>query len=584
MLALRRAATALTPRWSRALAAARASSDEAGHFIRIEPQRVVVLHPYDKRQGGSSGASSPSLAREAARRRLDEACSLARTLTCDIVQAMTIPRDEPMRGGPTRSRGFASSLGTGRVESIAAVCAETDTPLVFVDSQLSPGQTRGLRDAIQSALRAMPAVSSGQDPARLADELTVVDRTGVILAIFARHARTHEARVQVELATLAHRRSNLVADAVDRPKQSLAQQRSSGSAGGFIGGYGEKKLELDRRALDKRELLLRKQLEQAERTRELHRERRRDQQDLVVALVGYTNAGKSALAAAMTHDNEAFVAENKLFATLDTTVRGLTLPSGLRVLVVDTVGMISDLPHSLIASFRATLGDVVNADILLHVRDPTSPTFEEDAQVVRRVVGSVIRQHTTKRRGDDDADADKDRAASDAEASLLEGRPTIEVWTKCDLLDEPQHHHRHLSAAPSSEEDETVAPSALRQPPASARLQSTASPTPPPRPESPAVVLTSAVRGDGLHDLVQAIDARAKQLSSRKVVSLTLGPSDEHQSAQEWLFSGSDPGVRVTHTVPVDESDPSRGMVCTVLMSEASQARFQAAFPRLAVS
>ncbi len=233
-------------------------------------------------------------------------------------------------------------FGSGRVESLGRVVRELSAQVAIVDGKLSPVQQRNLERAWQCK---------------------VIDRTGLILEIFGARARTREGRLQVDLAALEYQRSRLV-----RSWTHLERQRGGF---GFTGGPGETQIEADRRQIAERIARLKKELGQLTRTRELHRSSRKKVPYPVVALVGYTNAGKSTLFNRLTDSD--VIAKDMLFATLDPTMRGVTLPSGRRIILSDTVGFISDLPTTLIAAFRATLEEVVEADLVVHVRDASHP-------------------------------------------------------------------------------------------------------------------------------------------------------------------------------------------------------------------
>jgi GTPase len=250
-------------------------------------------------------------------------------------------------------------FGSGNVEKLRELIAENAIGLVVVDGPLSPVQQRNLERRWQAK---------------------VIDRTGLILEIFGERARTHEGRLQVELAALSYQRSRLV-----RSWTHLERQRGGF---GFLGGPGESQLEIDRRLIGERIARLRRELDDVKRTRALHREARRRVPYPVVALVGYTNAGKSTLFNHLTH--AAVGAEDLLFATLDPTMRRLDLPSGRKAILSDTVGFISDLPTHLVAAFRATLEEVTEADIIVHVRDahhPDSAAQKADVLAVLRDLG-----------------------------------------------------------------------------------------------------------------------------------------------------------------------------------------------------
>jgi GTPase len=253
----------------------------------------------------------------------------------------------------------ATLFGSGNVEMLRALIAENGIGLVVVDAALSPVQQRNLERRWQAK---------------------VIDRTGLILEIFGERARTHEGRLQVELAALSYQRSRLV-----RSWTHLERQRGGF---GFLGGPGESQLEIDRRLIGERITRLRHELDSVKRTRSLHREARRRVPYPVVALVGYTNAGKSTLFNRLTRS--AVGAENMLFATLDPTMRRLDLPSGRKAILSDTVGFISDLPTHLVAAFRATLEEVTEADIVVHVRDahhPDSAAQRDDVLAVLSDLG-----------------------------------------------------------------------------------------------------------------------------------------------------------------------------------------------------
>ena len=251
----------------------------------------------------------------------------------------------------------ATYLGEGTVDRLAGFIKEHAVELVVVDGHLSPGQQRNLEKAWNAK---------------------VIDRTGLILEIFGARARTREGQLQVELAHLSYQKSRLV-----RSWTHLERQRGGF---GFLGGPGETQIEIDRRLIGERITRLKKELETVTRTRGLHREARRRIPYPIVALVGYTNAGKSTLFNTLTSSD--VVAMDQLFATLDPTMRQLKLPSGRTVILSDTVGFVSDLPHELVAAFRATLEEVLEADVIVHVRDVAHP--ESAAQ--KRDVEDVLKQ------------------------------------------------------------------------------------------------------------------------------------------------------------------------------------------------
>jgi GTPase len=305
--------------------------------------------------------------------RLEEAVGLAQAIRLDVVRAeiarITNPRP-------------SSLLGSGTVDNFRAMISENSIGLVIIDGTLSPVQQRNLEKSWQAK---------------------VIDRTGLILEIFGARARTHEGRLQVELAALSYQRSRLV-----RSWTHLERQRGGF---GFLGGPGESQLEIDRRLIGERIARLKRDLETIKRTRALHREARRRVPYPVVALVGYTNAGKSTLFNRLTRS--AVTAGDMLFATLDPTMRRFELPSGRTAILSDTVGFISELPTHLVAAFRATLEEVTEADIVIHVRDAHHP----DSEAQRDDVLAVL------------CDLGLDEAAEDG---------LIEVMNKIDLLDPAQ--------------------------------------------------------------------------------------------------------------------------------------------------
>jgi GTP-binding protein HflX len=275
--------------------------------------------------------------------RLEEAASLAEAIGLDVVETKAVR---------VRTPRAATLFGSGQVEAIADTVRANDVELVVVDAGITPIQQKNLEDAFDAK---------------------VIDRTGLILEIFGERAATREGALQVELAHLDYQRSRLV-----RSWTHLERQRGGF---GFLGGPGETQIEADRRLIGERIARLKRELEQVRRTRGLHRTARRRVPFPVVALVGYTNAGKSTLFNAMT--GAGVYAKEQLFATLDPTMRGLRLPSGRRVILSDTVGFISELPTELVAAFRATLEEVAEADAILHVRDAAHPdTLAQRADVI----------------------------------------------------------------------------------------------------------------------------------------------------------------------------------------------------------
>ncbi len=284
-----------------------------------------------------------------AQARLSEAISLTKAIGLDVVGTLIIKLNEIKP---------ATYIGQGNVENLAALIQENQAELVLLDCALSPIQQRNLEKAWQAK---------------------VIDRTALILEIFGERAHTKEGVLQVELAHLTYQRSRLV-----RSWTHLERQRGGA---GFLGGPGETQIEMDRRLLDDKIVKLKKELENVKKTRSLQRQSRQKVPFPVVALVGYTNAGKSTLFNHLTHSD--VFAKDLLFATLDPTMRRLELPSGRKVILSDTVGFISDLPTELVASFRATLEEVLAADLILHVRDISHPDSDAQKQDVEKVLSDL---------------------------------------------------------------------------------------------------------------------------------------------------------------------------------------------------
>jgi GTP-binding protein HflX len=393
--------------------------------------------------------------------RLDEASGLARAIDLEIADAILAPIAQIRP---------ATYLGKGKVEEIVGLVSGNNIELVVMDCALSPIQQRNLEKTWNTK---------------------VVDRTGLILEIFGRRAKTKEGSLQVELAHLNYQRSRLV-----RSWTHLERQRGGF---GFMGGPGETQIEADRRQIGERIVRLQNELKKVQATRRLHRAGRQRVPYRVVALVGYTNAGKSTLFNRLTRAD--VQAADMLFATLDPTLRALSLPHGGKAMLSDTVGFISNLPTQLVAAFRATLEEVLEADIILHVRDIS----HEDAEAQERDVEAVLRQLGI----DPDADG---------------GQRIIEVWNKIDRF------------APDERQN----------------LQNIAARRPAERP----CFLVSAETGEGVDALLAAIEERLA--ATRTTLNLSIDASDG--AGISWLHRNAEVLNKELHdgrfdmTVRVDET------------------------------
>jgi GTP-binding protein HflX len=370
--------------------------------------------------------------------RLEEATGLARAIDLEIVQALIVPLPQARP---------ATLFGSGKVAEIGKMIAEGEVTLAVVDHPLTPIQQRNLETAWNAK---------------------VVDRTGLILEIFGRRAQTREGRMQVELAHLSYQKSRIV-----RSWTHLERQRGGA---GFLGGPGERQLELDRRIIQDKIDRLRVELKDVVRTRELQRAGRRKVPYQIVALAGYTNAGKSTLFNRLT--GAKVEARDQVFATLDPTLRQLAVAPGRKVILSDTVGFISDLPTALVAAFRATLEEVVEAALILHVRDISHAESDAQAADVERVLG----------------DLGVDARAADSRI--------LEVWNKIDRV-------------AAERLDELKREAARRE-------------TPP--------ILVSAVTGSGFAELLAAIDARLGV--DDMLFDITL--SARHGKVLSWLHENAE--------------------------------------------
>jgi GTPase len=422
---------------------------------------VIVIGPYLRMRRGDPDAQTDFRAQRDSEARLEEATGLARAIDLVVADALIAPI------GQIRP---ATYLGKGKVEEIVGLISGQDIELVVMDCALSPIQQRNLEKAWNTK---------------------VLDRTGLILEIFGRRAKTREGALQVELAHLNYQRSRLV-----RSWTHLERQRGGF---GFMGGPGETQIEADRRLIGDRIARLENELKKVQATRRLHRAGRQRVPYRVVALVGYTNAGKSTLFNRLTRAE--VQAADMLFATLDPTLRALALPHGGKAMLSDTVGFISNLPTQLVAAFRATLEEVLEADVILHVRDIS----HEDAEAQERDVETVLRQ----------LGIDPDAGA---------GARIIEVWNKIDRFD--------------PEERENLRNIAARRPP-----------------ERPCL-LVSAVTGEGIDELLRAIEDRLAQ--TRMTLDLTIDASDG--AGISWLHRNAEVLNKQLHdghfdmTVRVDET------------------------------
>lgn len=412
---------------------------------------------------------------------LEEAVGLTEAIALDVVgtRLFTVNRPTP-----------ATLLGKGQAEEVAAFCRDHEIELVFVNHALTPPQQRNLEKTCNAK---------------------VIDRTGIILDIFGARARTREGQLQVELAALNYQRSRLV-----RSWTHLERQRGGF---GFLGGPGESQLEIDRRLISTRISKIKEELEDVRRTRALARRTREQAEQPVIALVGYTNAGKSTLFNRLTQAE--VMAENLLFATLDPTMRQIELPSGRKVILSDTVGFISDLPTHLVEAFRATLEEVENADLILHVRDISHPDTRAQKEDVEDVLESL---------------------------GIVHDERMIEVLNKVDLL--PEEDRLHLQQHATRLAKETVTAQHFYDEEHGVQGGS---------------VAVSALHGEGIPALLQLLDERLRQ----GYQTYTLKLSYAEGAPLAWLYD---------HGEIKNRKDGAHGITLDVTLSPANWGRYQALY------
>jgi GTPase len=438
------------------------NTDEMAHLVA---GRCLVLHP-DIKFSNQFPAVNKRVFREPASR-LEEAISLSKSIKLDVVKAQVIVVNRPKP---------ATLIGKGVVDEFQRYIKQKYIEVIVVDGILSPVQQRNLE---------------------LAWKAKVIDRTALILEIFGARARTKEGKLQVELAALNYQRSRLV-----RSWTHLERQRGGF---GFMGGPGESQIETDRRLIDNRISKLKGQLKEVRRTRGLHRTARKRVPFPIVALVGYTNAGKSTLFNNLCNA-DVFV-EDQLFATLDPTMRNIKLPSGRDIIVSDTVGFVSDLPHELVEAFRATLEEVSAADLLLHIRDVSHVDSEAQKEDVNQVLMNLgVNQQNSWEK----------------EPVI----PLFEVLNKSDLLSSSDGEMKLTQTARKNDE----------------------------------MLLVSAVNGDGVDKLLDAIDRKLSIKRQEIQVNLRW----EEGALLTWLYDRGeilqrkDNNKSISLRVRLDPEDMSR--------------------------